>query len=753
MVFSVNVKPFVPWVAVCLSFAVWNAGAATHYVNLDSTGPLSPYTNWATAATNINDAILAASDADTILVTNGVYDSGLGVVGSNRVYVSKAVLVKSVSGPAVTIIKGTTNGTDGVRCVYLTTGAALSGFTLTNGGGGTGGGVACAGNDSVISNCVITGNARSGCYLGIYVNCTIAGNVNSTSGGGGTSGYYTNCLVIGNSAASDGGGLYYPGAVVNCTVVSNYSSGMGGGVYAGALRNSIIYYNNGSGSAANAVNYAPIDHCCTPGTLVNGCITNAPMFVDLNGDFRLQTNSPCINAGANSAITTALDFAGHARVSGQVVDIGAYEFVMGTNLTHYVNVNSPNPIAPYATLATAATNIQDAVAAANANEWVLVTNGWYQYGFGGGSNRVYISKPMTVKSMNGPGVTTIKGYQQPGTTNGLASVRCVSIAAAATLSGFTLLEGATLGTGGGVSASSGAIITNCLIRENTGGGCYGGAYINCFISNNGETANGGGGYLGAYTNCVISHNYCTSEGGGTYYANYLVNCTVVSNHCGSDGGGVYGGILKNCIVYYNQGFGYTNVSNLSGADHCCIPDNWGYITNPPAFINVAFENYRFQTNSPCINSGNNAGVTTAADLDGNPRVAGGTVDIGAYEFQAPSSVLSYAYLQKYGLPADGSADYADTDGDGMNNWREWKCGTSPVSASSVLAMQKPVVTTNTTVNWSCVVGNYYYVQRSTNAAGPFLTLATNILAWTGTTNYIDKTATNSAAYFYRVGVQ
>src|SRR4051812_17082643 len=105
------VKCFVPWVFVCVSFAVWNATATTHYVSLDSPGSASPYNTWATAATNINDAIQAASNADTILVTNGVYDSGLGIIGSNRVYVSKAVLVKSVGGPDVTIIKGITNAT------------------------------------------------------------------------------------------------------------------------------------------------------------------------------------------------------------------------------------------------------------------------------------------------------------------------------------------------------------------------------------------------------------------------------------------------------------------------------------------------------------------------------------------------------------------------------------------------------------------------------------------------------------------
>src|SRR5262249_43261169 len=114
--------------------------ATTHYVDINNPAPQSPYTNWATAAATIQDAIDAATTGDVVVVSNGNYQAGARVVygsSTNRVVVDKAITLQSVNGAGSTAIIGFAQvgglPPTGIRCVYLTNGSALIGFTLTNG--------------------------------------------------------------------------------------------------------------------------------------------------------------------------------------------------------------------------------------------------------------------------------------------------------------------------------------------------------------------------------------------------------------------------------------------------------------------------------------------------------------------------------------------------------------------------------------------------------------------------------------------
>jgi parallel beta-helix repeat protein len=318
--------------------------------------------------------------------------------------------------------------------------------------------------------------------------------------------------------------------------------------------------------------------------------------------------------------------------------------------------------------------------------------------------------------------------------------------------------------------------TNCLIAgnycSNSGGGDCCGTLTACILSNNVvcvigrvTVAVGGGsyqnssltGHAGMLNNCLVVGNISSGYGGGLYFAGgnpatYAINCTVVGNTATNLGGGVYYAAMNNCIIYGNYcAYRSASTSNIYAAT---LSNCW---TSDPLFVNPVSGNYQLQPNSPCINSGNNDFVSVANDLAGNPRIAGGTVDIGAYEYQTPSSILSYAWAQQYGLPTDGSADHLDLDGTGMENWQKSIADLNPTNPASVLAMlpQEMSSPSGVKVTWQSVNTRTYYLQRATNlmAAPAFSSMQSNLVGQAGTTSYTDSTATNGGPYFYRIGVQ
>ena len=280
-----------------------------------------------------------------------------------------------------------------------------------------------------------------------------------------------------------------------------------------------------------------------------------------------------------------------------------------------------------------------------------------------------------------------------------------------------------------------------------GGGAYFCALYNCTVSGN-SAFEGGGAYFCALYNCTVSGN----SGGGANNCT-LYNCTLNGN----SGGGAYNCTLYNCIVYYNTASVGANYDSYCTLNYCCttpLPTaGVGNISNGPLFVDSANGNLRLQSNSPCINAGNNAYVSGTTDLDGRPRIVGGTVDMGAYEFQQGFSGAFIGWLEQYGLPTDASADYADPDHDGMNNLQEWVCGPDPTKRPSALRLFSPSITrTNVTVSWQSVTGVNYFLERSGNLAAPFTLLATNIIGQAGTTSYADTNVIGAGSFFYRVGV-
>ena len=473
--------------------------------------------------------------------------------------------------------------------------------------------------------------------------------------------------------------------------------------------------------------------------------------------------------------------------------------------TLYVNAASTNAVAPYTNWLTAAAVIQDAIDASASGDEVVVTNGLYVTGgrplagYPLMTNRVTVDRAITLRSVNGPDVTVIEGLKVAGTNNGCGdgAIRCVYLASGAVLSGFTLTNGATrkLGdgyqerSGGGVFCESApATVTNSILTgcssSSYGGGMQGGvpfaeavhcrftgnitlgsggaahfSIVNqCSFEGNSAQNSGGGLSVGTGTNCTFTGNSANLGGGAS--SSTLVNCTARGNSAADLAGGAYSCTLANCILYYNTATQH-NEPNYSGLriTNCCttpMPSSGtGNITNEPAFVDLAGGNLRLQAGSPCINVGNNAYVTNSTDLDGRPRIVGGTVDMGAYEYQAPGMGEFLGWLAQFSLPTDGTADFTDGDHDGFNNYQEYRCGTDPTNALSFLCLLSPTPAgVDVTLTWPSGTGRSYFLEWSTDlsATPAFLPLATNLPGQPGTTTFTHTNSAGLGPCFYRVAV-
>jgi hypothetical protein len=306
---------------VSLSLFPLNLFAATHYVWTNSPASIAPYTNWSTAARDIQSAIDISSAGETVLVIDGTYNTGgRAVCGSltNRIVIDRPITVESVNGAGVTMIEGAGQLGDGaIRCAYVGTNAILKGFTLTDGHTRTngevftqqsGGGAWCE-DLGVIRNCVISSNSATqyggGTYGGALFNCALIGN-SADSGGGAFDGTICNCTISSNSVASDGGGVHsctlnnctlsensaYNGgaarsSILNNCSVSNNRGWEGGGVYGSTLNNCTLFNNSARYDGGGALG----------GTLNNCLILNNGAGIEGGGAYWLTTMNNCTLSG------------------------------------------------------------------------------------------------------------------------------------------------------------------------------------------------------------------------------------------------------------------------------------------------------------------------------------------------------------------------------------------------------------------------------------------------------------------------
>ena len=633
----------------------------TYYV-AESGSDANSGLSWILPKRSLQSALDATYHEDAVVASNGSF---------NAIEVLNRVAVRSANGAAFSAISGAA----GLRAVYLSSNATLTGFTVTGAVVSVNGAGVFAEPGATVSRCVIRGNTTT------------------ADGGGAYGGTLVNCVLSGNAAANGSGAAQ--AALTHCTVARNVASGSGAAYQCTSL-NSIIYENTGGNVVGGAATYS----CLIPDVGGTGNTTNDPIFAHSEGgDFHVLFSSPCIDAGSAAGVTIDLDGtprpqpATYGGTPGY--ELGAYEYYP---LARFVWTNGTHT-APFDTWARAATNVQAALDHSIGGDQIVVGNGRY--------GSFVVTNAVILKSLNGPANTIIDAGG-----NG----RAVTLNAPAVLDGFGVENGAASDCGG-IMADGGAFITNCVIRNNQAAGQGGGlclfgesVAVACRIESNralnaagvyaqtgsvaGTTIRGNagtGGYGGGaelaedaeMIRCTVEAN-TNQVGGGIHLSGGAIRgCTIAWNRALTDGGGVSveDGFAESCLLHHNRaetngGGLYMPVTgqvfNLTIADNQGAVGGGAYLSGTAAFWNgivvsnevdnvfvggsaavrysmtspqasgegnqladprfLATNDYHLTGLSSAIDAGSNQTWTaTSLDLDGQVRRYGPRVDLGADE--------------------------------------------------------------------------------------------------------------------------
>ncbi|MDD5706423.1 MAG: hypothetical protein PHR35_10880 [Kiritimatiellae bacterium] len=523
-------------IAGLAGFIAMDAGRAdTHYVSPDG-GEVAPYTNgWPSAARDIQAAVNAAVESDTVLVNDGTYTL------TNQITLSAVITLRSVNGRDLTFINGNypayTN-----RCLKVNNKAAVvNGFTISNGyfviqstaDGEQGGGGVMLNNAGTLLNCIVEGNTSTnstadennvgggGVFMsrgGVVSNCVIRGNKLLRKGRGGgvfqfaaPTGRLLDSQIVSNSVPSGkgGGGFAWQGEVRNCDFVGN-SAYIGGGLssYGSAIYGCRIYENSASYQGGGVSGTAL-------GSVVN-CIIS------------------------NNSVNTASGVSGGGVYSDYGGTISNCQIVANSSLSQ-----------------------------------------------GGG---------MWVQGDDGTVARVMNCV--------IAGNRAVAVA--------------------GICGKNEAIIRNCLIYGNVASGACGGLNAVDMCRNG----------VGKIQNVTIAGNRCNTVGGGINLEGKSSSNLIYNSI-------IYGNVAVNTDYddMYNQAVGSSNAYFYCCASTPLTPGQ-GNITGDPKFVDIASGNYRLRGSSGCVNAGANEDwMAGALDLDGELRMRGGIVDMGAYEYIPTGTVV------------------------------------------------------------------------------------------------------------------
>ncbi|MFH0775680.1 MAG: right-handed parallel beta-helix repeat-containing protein, partial [bacterium] len=317
----------------------------------------------------IQAAVNAANSGDRIYVSAGTYNEA--------VYINKRIALVGVGTPTITV-KGLGDTNTVTFDGNVTNNASISGFRITgatdqyflpnygigiycNQGSPTitnntisenYTGICCSYSSPFITNNTISGNSWCGILCDVFssspfiTNNTIRNNWEGIFCIGGSSPTITNNTISGNTYYGIDCCNSSSPSITNNTIKDNTN----GGIFCNNSSSPSITNNIITGNGTTSTNYygiynhpdypgnpiidyncvwgndSPTTHNyynCTPG--INDISAN-PQFIG-GADFHLQSTSPCIDKGSNTAHGIPnKDKDGKPRIVNSIVDIGAYEY-------------------------------------------------------------------------------------------------------------------------------------------------------------------------------------------------------------------------------------------------------------------------------------------------------------------------------------------------------------------------------------------------------------------------------------------
>ncbi len=284
-----------------------------------SGGAFAPQTLGGTITTVIEDCVFlanAGADEGGAISNRYVGNSNQNPSSEQSSLIIRrcSFLSNQASYTGGSIVSGTSNLLV-ENCIFSNNYVTVSGSYVVGGGGA----IDNSGSRSIFRNCVFTANQAG-----------YGGAVFSHSDDNTTEQTFVNCTFAKNSATISGGVFYNIQERFTHNPSINHANETN-------LINSLIWQNSSpdssliklslSGSSDLSVlsaTYSLIQGGY-PGT---GNLHTDPLFVDAtNGDFRLKSSSPAINAGdLNTSGLPTTDLAGNPRIQSGRVDMGAYEF-------------------------------------------------------------------------------------------------------------------------------------------------------------------------------------------------------------------------------------------------------------------------------------------------------------------------------------------------------------------------------------------------------------------------------------------